>query len=281
MNWKNLFNPVENMTAAEAKEFMAQHSTGDFQLLDVRQPKEYESGHLPGSLFIPLRELPTRLDELDKEKPVIAYCAVGGRSRAAAQLLAGKGFGRVYNLAGGIKAWQGRKAAGPEERGLELLTGGEDYSDAVSLAYAMEDGLQTFYRKLAETAESETERKLYQRLANFEVTHKARLMEEYREHAGDNAVSRPAGIENSARIMEGGGRVDDFLEQVRPYLKNVVDILELAMMLETQAYDLYSRMARKSGRATARELFLRLADEETMHLGFLAEELDKTLSEYH
>src|SRR4030042_5027427 len=99
---KKLFAPVESMDADAARKYLASHPEGTFTLLDVRQPGEYEKEHLPGARLIPLPELPSRLKELDPGKPVIAYCAVGGRSRAAAQLLAGQGFKGVVNLQGGI-----------------------------------------------------------------------------------------------------------------------------------------------------------------------------------
>lgn len=83
---------------------------GEFQLLDVRQPKEFQAGHLAGSLLIPLKELSERAGELSKEKPVIIYCAVGSRSKVATHLLAGLDFPEVFNMIGGIKAWEGHKA---------------------------------------------------------------------------------------------------------------------------------------------------------------------------
>lgn len=275
MNWKNLFTPVKNMNAEQAKDYINTHQVDQYQLLDVRQPKEYENEHLPGAIFIPLKELPSRLDELKKEKPLIAYCAIGGRSKAAAQLLAGKGFDDVYNLVGGIKAWQGHKAKGPEVAGLELFTGEEDYPDGVNLAYAMEDGLQQFYLKLADETTSEELKKLYMQLASFETKHKARLAEEYQLNMEDNSAS--VSNNNSTEIMEGGVKLAEFLHKMKNYMNTKVDILEMAMMLEIQALDLYNRMAQKSSIPSTRELFFRLADEEQMHLGFLAKELDKLL----
>ena len=275
MNWKNLFVPGEDFSVAQAREYMEKHGADAYQLLDVRQPKEYEAGHLAGAKLIPLKELPGRLGELEKEKPVIVYCAVGGRSKAAAQLLAGKDFASVYNMAGGIKAWQGHQARGQEEAGLEFFTGQEEYEDGVSLAYAMEDGLQEFYRLMVGRAQEVDERQLYTRLMGFEDKHKARLLAEYRQTHGSEAMPGKA----VAGIMEGGGRMEDFLVQSEPHLHGKQAILEFAMGLETQALDLYSRMAQKSEKEGARALFLRLADEEKMHLSYLAEEMDKMLSQ--
>jgi adenylyltransferase/sulfurtransferase len=76
----------------------------DVQLVDVRQPWEAAVASLPGSLLIPLRELPGRLGELDAGRPVITYCHVGQRSAAAAEFLREQGF-RARSLAGGIDAW--------------------------------------------------------------------------------------------------------------------------------------------------------------------------------
>ena len=274
MNWKSLITPVKSMSTGQAKSYMDGKTADDYQLLDVRQPKEYEQEHLPGAIFIPLAELPQRMKELDKNKPVIAYCAVGGRSRAAAQLLSGADFQEVYNLAGGIKAWNGLTATGPQSEGLELFTGDEEFGDAVSLAYTMEDGLQGFYQTLAIDAPTEELKEMFQKLATIEGKHKASLAEEYRA-SNEGGFEEAIPLDIPAGIMEGGGMVFDFLEKVKPYLKEPADVLQLAMSLETQAYDMYSRMAQKSTHESTRALFLKIVNEEKGHLAALAKELDK------
>jgi rhodanese-related sulfurtransferase len=70
---KQLIEPVESIDADEASAFLGEHKEGSFTLLDVRQPKEYEKGHIPGAKLIPLPELTDSLDQLDPEKPVVAY----------------------------------------------------------------------------------------------------------------------------------------------------------------------------------------------------------------
>jgi len=76
MNWKNLFVPGKDLSAAQAREYMEARGADAYQLLDVRQPKEYEEGHLAGAILIPLKELPERLGELEKENPVIVHILV-------------------------------------------------------------------------------------------------------------------------------------------------------------------------------------------------------------
>lgn len=276
MDWKSLISPVRKMTADEAKKFIEGKSAEEYQLLDVRQPKEYEAEHLPGALLIPLSDLSARMGELDKEKTVIAYCAVGGRSRAAAQLLSGNDFKEVFNMSGGIKAWNGLKATGPEEEGLEIFTGNEEFGDAVSLAYTMEDGLQGFYQTLALDASTDELKDLFKRLATVEGKHKARLADEYRT-SDEGGFEEDIPLDIPAGIMEGGGMVFEFLEKVKPYLDSPADVLQLAMTLETQAYDLYGRMARKSTKDSTKALFVKLVDEEKGHLAMLSQELDKIL----
>ncbi len=75
------------------------------QLVDVRQPWEADRAALPGSVLIPLDELPGRLGELDPARPVILYCHHGARSRHALRILAQAGFPQATHLAGGIAAY--------------------------------------------------------------------------------------------------------------------------------------------------------------------------------
>lgn len=73
MKWSNLFGPDVNMSPADMKEFIADLTPEEYQLVDVRQPKEYEQEHIPGAMLIPVKELPDRLDELDSTKPTFVY----------------------------------------------------------------------------------------------------------------------------------------------------------------------------------------------------------------
>lgn len=77
-------------------------------VLDVRETQEYEGGHLPDAVHIPLSQLAGRGSDLAKyaSRPVIVYCERGVRSGAAASTLARLGFARVLGLRGGIQAWK-------------------------------------------------------------------------------------------------------------------------------------------------------------------------------
>jgi len=77
-------------------------------LLDVRETNEFSGGKLPNAVHIPLSQLKDRGGELAKltARPVVVYCALGRRSRAAGAILANLGFANVYMLHGGLKAWK-------------------------------------------------------------------------------------------------------------------------------------------------------------------------------
>lgn len=77
----------------------------DFQLIDVREPSEYQVAEIGGEL-IPLATIPQHIDKISRDKPVVVHCRSGKRSaNAIAYLEANHGFTNLYNLEGGIIAW--------------------------------------------------------------------------------------------------------------------------------------------------------------------------------
>jgi sulfur-carrier protein adenylyltransferase/sulfurtransferase len=73
MSVLDYFRPVSTWSAEKIRKFLNQESPGEYNLVDVRQPEEYEIGHLPGAQLIPVGELPNRLGELNPNKPTIVY----------------------------------------------------------------------------------------------------------------------------------------------------------------------------------------------------------------
>ena len=76
---------------------------------DVRQPSEWQAGHVPGAHHSSGGELPTQLGEVPGDKPVAVYCGSGYRSSVAASLLRRNGHREVYNVIGGFTAWEAEK----------------------------------------------------------------------------------------------------------------------------------------------------------------------------
>jgi rhodanese-related sulfurtransferase len=96
----------KSMTPKDLKSF-----DKDYVLLDVRRPDEVAQGVIPGAKHIVLDELPAKADMLLKDKPLVVYCAKGGRAAQACAFLAAKIFKELYNLEGGIEAWQNEGGA--------------------------------------------------------------------------------------------------------------------------------------------------------------------------
>ena len=266
MRWRQFFTPVKSIDAVAAKDYLNRTAGDAFTLLDVRQPGEYEAEHLPGAKLIPLPELGARLTELDADKPTMVYCAIGGRSRIAAQVLAAKGFREVMNLSGGIKAWNSQKAVGPEDQGLSLFSGRESPEETLLTAYSLEEGLREFYLAMAGRVKADNARRLFEKLATIEVKHQDRIFNEYRRLSG-TAVSREEFARNVvAPAMEGGLTTQDYLERYQPDLEVPEEVISLAMAIEPQALDLYQRAADRAGTGESGAVLSQIANEERAHL---------------
>lgn len=81
-----------------------------FDLVDVREPSEFtaELGHVAGARLVPLATVPDAAQAWDRNKPILVICRSGGRSGRAAGALVAAGFTQVYNLTGGMLAWNAR-----------------------------------------------------------------------------------------------------------------------------------------------------------------------------
>jgi rhodanese-related sulfurtransferase len=99
-------NSEQMLEALEFSEMIANDKQAI--VLDVRTPAEFREGHIPDARNMDYYKdnFETDLDQLDKEKSYYVYCTVGGRSSSVANLMQQKGFKHVYNLKGGIDAWE-------------------------------------------------------------------------------------------------------------------------------------------------------------------------------
>ena len=87
-------------------------------VLDVRSDPEWNTGHIPGALHIPVGEVESRLAEIPRDRDVVVHCGVAPRARAAEAILIKSGHGRVQHLEGGFTAWGAA--------GLPVATGSSD-----------------------------------------------------------------------------------------------------------------------------------------------------------
>jgi rubrerythrin len=200
---------------------------------------------------------------------------VGGRSRVAAQMLAGRGFKEVYNVSGGIKAWQSNTAVGPQTQGMHLFEGDESAEAFLVTAYSLEQGLQQFYRDMADKAQSNAVKELFTKLAAIEEKHMDQVFERYQDLV-DSAGSRQAFEDRiTASALEGGLTQDQYLDLFDPDLSVETDVISMAMSIEAQALDLYQRVADRVTDPDARSVVRQIAKEETEHLARLGELMDR------
>ncbi len=95
---------LEEITASELNRQIKRGV--DIQIIDVREPNEFEIARIPGTKLIPLGQIANRIHEIDPSKETVVHCKMGGRSAKAIGILQAAGFpGRLINLKGGITAW--------------------------------------------------------------------------------------------------------------------------------------------------------------------------------
>ncbi len=199
---------------------------------------------------------------------------MGGRSRVAAQMLAGKGFSRVYNLSGGIKAWEGKTAVGPQRLGMDLFDGSETPEDFLTVAFSLEQGLQEFYVDMADKAQTRPVKDLFEKLGAIEAKHQDAIFAAYTELT-DEPVSRDAfaGMVR-ASAMEGGMTTDQYLASFDPDLSVETEVISLAMSIEAQALDLYQRVGDRVKNPQSLAIVQKIAADEKNHLERLGQLMD-------
>jgi rubrerythrin len=186
-------------------------------------------------------------------------------------MLSGKGFRTIINLSGGIKAWNGEKAFYGEEKGLELFDGKELPEQTLIVAYALEAGLCEFYVSMLEKLTDAEIRNLFQKLSRIEAKHQDRIFQQYLQISGGEVSREEFEANQVEKAVEGGLTTEEYIRLFSPDLASEEGVIALAMSIEAQALDLYSRAADRTNNGES-EVFLRqMADEEQAHLQQLGE----------
>jgi rubrerythrin len=200
---------------------------------------------------------------------------VGGRSRVAAQMLAGKGFENVYNLTGGFKGWKSEAAFGQEDLGIELFAGVESAEQALVVAYSLEDGLRDFYVSMIPEVANNAAKNLFQKLSEIEIKHQDRILNEYATITGEPVTREKFEKNILPEIVEGGLTTREYIDLFEPDMESAADIVELAMSIEAQALDLYMRAAEKSSTPQSKNVLIQIAEEEREHMAQLGKLMER------
>jgi rubrerythrin len=192
-------------------------------------------------------------------------------------MLSGKGFTNIYNLAGGIRAFDGAAAVGSQDLGLALFKGKESGPEALLVAFGLETGLKEFYATRENAATIPEVRALFNKLGGIEVKHQDRLVVEYNRLTGKTATREELETLTSGPDMEGGLTTEEYMNLFNPDLESVVDIVSIAISIEGQALDLYIRAAADSSDEEGRHMLTQMANEEKTHMAMLGDLLDDSL----
>ncbi len=262
---------ITGLTASEVKIILDKDKAGQYLLVDVRQPEEYESGHIPGAIHIPLGELEARQAELDRNKKIITYCRSGHRSMAAAIMLCGLGFEGVHHLEGGILAWTFETITGIPERKSVLIKESAEVKDILMLAIELEKGSRDFYIGAGNKVKQLNLKETFQTLADAEERHRRSLHQQAFSLPGDRdlpSIERLTG-KRGVEYMEGGIEINPALARLDENIADDMEALEIALEKEFMSYDFYTRLAVLVENPDAKELIHELALEERNHANAL------------
>lgn len=182
-------------------------------------------------------------------------------------------------MGGGIRAWQGLVAEGIPEAGMAYFSPATRPEEMIALAWLLEDGSHKFYESLAKMIEDREGKGVFENLKRSEENHKTTLWKMYEELSGkpptpefpDTVIS----AEPRGDVMEGGMLVSEALKWSEG--KELKDILELSISLESNSYDLYLKMEKKVEDNRSKHLFKALSEEEKNHLEQLTSLFNKRL----
>ncbi len=263
---------VKRLKPEELKRIIEMDKKGEYVLVDVRQPEEYEDGHIPGARLIPLGELEKRQNELERDRKIVTYCRSGHRSMGAATLLCGLGFKDVYTMEGGILNWNHETLTGLAEERPDLITGKEEVGGIFMAALKMENGSNIFYLKAVEEVKSEKTVATFHKLAQIEEIHMKKIYNQYIKLLGKERLPSLDTLRQklNSDYMEGGIKINKALFELEKFkFRDEMESLEIALEKEYLSYDFYKRMAGLMNDSDSRALLHELAGEERNHINNL------------
>jgi rubrerythrin/rhodanese-related sulfurtransferase len=263
--------PIETMTVDELKQFTMEHKEQEYLLVDVREPEEYEVEHIPVAKLVPVMDLELGRAELDAADHAIFYCRSGNRSMRGATVAAAQDLGikKIYNLTGGIGAFQGRKLS--DAPNLKAFTGDETLSQLLLRAMDLEKAADKLYGALAEHLAGTPVEALVRKLEEGEEGH-ARAIYGMLKRVSPQPLLPFEQIyaQLDGRVLESGEPLVKLVAWLTSAQADRAAILELALDLELKAYDMYRNLAAKTDDPELEKAFYDLAQHEQRHASTVA-----------
>jgi rhodanese-related sulfurtransferase/rubrerythrin len=258
---------IRDLTPEALRRFIQSHKETAYRLVDVRQPGEYEDSHIPGAQLLPLPELVQSMSALPPDQDLVFYCRSGARSMAAATMVKDEGVtgGDIFNLAGGILAWDGGLAV--DQPRIDLFDFQAPPADTLKRAMNLEKGAFNFYRHVERHYADNDWSEIFGKLSKAEIGHARTVY-----HFWSKMDSDPPDFDSvfdtlGGDVLEGGISFEKAVDQVSAVQGTAcIPLIELALQIEYAAYDLYRTMADRSPAPDARDAFLTLAQAEKNHM---------------
>lgn len=263
---------VTDISSDELKHYLNNRKEGDYLLIDVREPKEYAVFHIPGALLIPLKDVELKIVGFDTvNKDLIFYCRSGRRSRIAAEFVDSMGmqFNKIFNLAGGILAWQGKSLAGfPRFMTINPVGGAEQ---VLKDAIGFEKAAERFYETVAQEFSASVVSDMALHLARFEIGH-AKVIYALLKHMNPAVPSFETMYEAASdSFLEGGLMLNEALDRLKAMEgEPILNFAEIAVEIEWMAYELYKNYAAITNDIDVARVFLQLAEQEKGHARIIA-----------
>jgi len=263
----------ENLTPEAMRRYVQQHREDDYLVIDVRQPAEYANGHIPGAQLMPLDQLESNPAAVPQDRDVFFYCRSGARSQAAAVIYldSGRKSGqKVYNLKGGMLGWDGHALDGFPR--LQVFDKNAPLPELMLMSMDMEKAALRFYQHLAQRHAATPWAGVLEKLQRAEKAHAGAVYEFWRPLAKAPQPFDTLFDSLSGDILEGGRHLQDALADLDALnAGDGVQVLEFALNIEVEAYDLYRTMADRSENAEIRKAFSAIAQMEKKHMQLLAD----------
>ena len=280
MQFANTLGKPIDITSDQLKEYRAAHHENEYVLVDVRQPEEYEQGHIPGARLFPLPELDNHSQELRAvaERTIVFYCRSGARSaRACTWAVDTLELPKVANLLGGFLGFRG--VALPDFPRLRAFAGVKGTTGLLGRAFELEKATYQLYRQISTQYAGGPMVAAISGLADAELAHGKAIhamlkalapspVGEFQEMFSQ--LPEPSLVESGESFAAVAARARELGEQ------GAAAILELAAEIEFSAYDLYKNLAEVTAEAEAKQAFLNLAQEEKEHAALVLRALGKS-----
>ncbi len=261
---------IKHFDPQALRDYVRSHHENTYDLVDVRQPEEYSRSHIPGAKLIPLPELVQDMEKLPADKEVVFYCHSGGRSMSAAIMAEEAGFkGNIFNLTGGMLAWDGGRVA--DFPRIDLFAG-QSTVEMFRTAMNLEKGAQIFYETIGREYGEKQWGQIFGKLAKAEVAHAKTVYGHWQkiESRQEDFEAMYDGL--SGEVLEGGMPLREALGKISAASQSpCLRLVEFALQIEFTAYDLYRTLAGQITDQDANQAFTQLAQAEKAHMQALIE----------